>query len=145
MTDASGRRPAVKVDGYVRRASDAAHSARTAWEVRQWIERRGWRLARLHVDVAPTRSALREAIGRVQSRETNGLVVTTLSQLAGTDQEAVVALERIHAAGGIFVSVRDHLDLSTPAGRRRHRRLLAGLERGSSGERDAAPGPRPAR
>jgi DNA invertase Pin-like site-specific DNA recombinase len=91
----------------------------------RWIERRGWRVARLHEDVPPARSGLREAIGRVQSRETDGMVAARLTQLGGTLHDALATVERIQAAGGIFVSVHDRLDLSTPAGRRRHRHLLA--------------------
>jgi Resolvase, N terminal domain len=126
--DAPGWRRPVVVDGYLRRASDAATASGDRREVLGWIDRRGWRLAQFHEDVSPARSGLREAIGRVQSRETGGVVAIGLTHLGRTLEEALTAVERIHAAGGLFVSVHDGLDLSTAAGRRRHRRLLTTLE-----------------
>jgi hypothetical protein len=126
--DVPGRRSPVVVDGYLRRASDATTASRDRREVRRWIERRGWSLARLHEDLPTTRSGLGEAIARVQSREIAGVVTVGLTHLGRTLLEALTTVERIHAAGGLFASVHDGLDLSTAAGRRRHRRLLATLE-----------------
>ncbi len=129
--DVPGRRRPVVVDAYLRRASDATTASRDRREVRRWIERRGWKLARLHEDLPTARSGLGEAIARVQSRETAGVVTVGLTHLGRTLPEVLSTVERIHAAGGLFASVHDGLDLSTAAGRRRHRGLLSTVESGS--------------
>jgi DNA invertase Pin-like site-specific DNA recombinase len=60
---------------------------------------------------------LAEALQRVESHETDGLVVTRLTHLGRSLEDALAAIERIQAAGGRFVSVCDAIDLSTPTGR----------------------------
>jgi DNA invertase Pin-like site-specific DNA recombinase len=95
--------------------------------------RRGWRVGRLFEESADTlpadrRSLLREAVERVESRESDGLVVARFKDLGSSFAEAVAVLERIQAAGGSFVSVCDGIDLGASNGRTILRLLLSVLE-----------------
>lgn len=74
-------------------------------------------------------SQLREAVERVESRESDGLVVARLRNLGSSLEEAVAVLERIRAAGGAFVSVCDGIDLSGSHGCLVMRLLLSVLDR----------------
>ena len=71
------------------------------------------------------RTALDQALARVESRESSGIVVTRLHRIGASLGEALDTIERIQAAGGTFVSVRDGIDLSTPGGRLVLRVLLS--------------------
>jgi hypothetical protein len=71
------------------------------------------------------RTRLSAALERVESRQSDGLVVAGLKHLGLSLDEAVAALERISAAGGRFVSISDGIDLGTPTGRTVLRLLLA--------------------
>jgi DNA invertase Pin-like site-specific DNA recombinase len=73
-------------------------------------------------------SRLRQALERVESRESDGLVVARFKNLGSSLEEAVAVLERIQAAGGRFVSVCDGIDLAAPNGRAILRLLLSVLE-----------------
>jgi DNA invertase Pin-like site-specific DNA recombinase len=69
--------------------------------------------------------SLTTALERVESRETDGLIVARFSHLGATLDDALAAIERIHAAGGRFASVADGIDLDTPNGRLLLRLLLS--------------------
>jgi DNA invertase Pin-like site-specific DNA recombinase len=112
------------VDGYVRVAeggtSAARHAAVTRWKIADWTRARGWRLGRLFEDGADDGGGARslsDALARVESHESDGLVVARVDQIGHSLPEVLAAIERIEAAGGAFASVLDGLDLSTPAGR----------------------------
>ena len=99
-------------------------------QISRWADRHGWRLARIVEEpvVAGSRRrrvGLREALERVESRESDGIVVARLNRFGGSLDEALDAIERIQAAGGTFVSVCDGVDLGTPAGRLILRLLLS--------------------
>jgi DNA invertase Pin-like site-specific DNA recombinase len=65
---------------------------------------------------------------RVESGESDGLVVIELRQLGESLADILRAIERIQAAGGAFASVRDGIDLSTPTGRLIARVLVSLVE-----------------
>ena len=97
------------------------------------VSRRGWRVGRLFEERADVRPAdrcslLGEALERVESRESDGLVVARLRNLGSSLEEAVAVLERIQAAGGRFVSVCDGIDLGASNGHSILRLLLSVLE-----------------
>ncbi|MDQ6732428.1 MAG: recombinase family protein [Actinomycetota bacterium] len=113
------------VDGYVRTGSQGPWStARSSVDRRRitnWTAVRGWRLARIFEDRAPGHRenpgpGLRDALGRIESGESDGIVTTSLDQIGDSLGEVLDALERIQAAGGTFASVGDGIDLSTAAG-----------------------------
>ncbi len=122
------------VDGYVRMcgggALSAAATAIQRSQIVDWTARRGWRVGQILEEAPPICSAtarpqLQRALGRVESGESDGIVITQLNQIGGTLEYALAAVERIQAAGGTFVSVRDGIDLSTPTGRLILRLLLS--------------------
>jgi DNA invertase Pin-like site-specific DNA recombinase len=95
--------------------------------------RRGWRVGRLFEEpadarLADRRSLLRDALERVESRESDGLVVARFKNLGSSLEDAVAALERIQAAGGRFVSVCEGIDLGGSTGYPILRLLLSVLE-----------------
>ncbi len=65
----------------------------------------------------PDRPLLVNAIERVERGESEGLVVSKLDRFGRSLVDGVTAIDRIQAAGGVFVSVEDGLDLSTDTGR----------------------------
>jgi len=71
------------------------------------------------------RPALDQALARVESRESDGVVVARLQDLGSSLGDALRAIERIQAAGGTFVSVCDGIDLGTATGRLILRLLLS--------------------
>jgi DNA invertase Pin-like site-specific DNA recombinase len=126
----------VLVDGYIK--LDPTAPATVGWlqrrQVADWAARRSWRLGHLFSETvdqaraAGGRSLLRAAFERVCSGESNGIVVVTLAHLGDSLADALCCVERIVAAGGAFVSVRDGIDLSTPTGRQMYRLLIAVCE-----------------
>jgi len=88
--------------------------------ITQWVEHRGWLLGRMHDE-----SSLAEAIERIESRESDGLVVARVSHLGSSLEDALAAIERIQAAGGRFISLCERIDLDTPAGKQILRILLS--------------------
>ncbi|MGA8746449.1 MAG: recombinase family protein [Solirubrobacterales bacterium] len=63
------------------------------------------------------RPLLRRAIGRVESGESEGIVVAKFDRFARSVVDGLRSIARIEAAGGTFVSVEDGVDLSTPTGK----------------------------
>lgn len=123
------------VEGYVSaQVHERVGSSYWSWIERRriafWAAARGWRLAgmleeeRIGGSVGG-RTVLDAALERVESGETDGLVVARLSHVGASLDEALRAIERVQAAGGTFVSVCDHIDLSTANGRQIVRILSA--------------------
>jgi hypothetical protein len=102
-----------------------ASAASERWRLATWTNRRGWRLASIVEEQASPRhgargEGLRDAVARVTSRDSDGIVVPNLAHLAASSQDALLVLELILAAGGVFASIDERLDLSTASGRRRY-------------------------
>jgi DNA invertase Pin-like site-specific DNA recombinase len=121
------------VDGYVRPSGPTRYAAREAavqrWQIEHWAAARGWRLGHVFEEAATREAAtsmprLGEALDRIESRESDGIVVARLNQVGESLGEVLGRLERIEAAGGTFASVGDAIDLSTPTGRLMLRLLL---------------------
>jgi hypothetical protein len=59
-------------------------------------------------------------VARVTSSDSDGLVVPNLAHLAASPHDALLVIEVILAAGGVFASIDERLDPSTVSGRRRY-------------------------
>ena len=68
---------------------------------------------------------LMHALGRIEDGLTNGLVVSTLDRFGRSLLDGLAMIERIRAAGGIFVAVEDGFDLDTDTGQLVLRIMLA--------------------
>ena len=91
-------------------------------ELREFVERRGWQIAGEYVDRGVSgskdrRPALDQMITAAQSRKFDVLLVWKLDRFARSLKHLVNALAEFEALGIAFVSLRDNLDLTTPAGR----------------------------
>lgn len=63
------------------------------------------------------RPVLEQAIARVESGQSDGLVVSELDRFGRSLVDGLAAIERIQRAGGTFASVNNGFDLSTDTGR----------------------------
>jgi DNA invertase Pin-like site-specific DNA recombinase len=122
------------MDGYVSSGADRPLDPNASWvqrgRIAGWARRRGRRVARMFEERAQNgsldaRPVLDQALARVESRESDGVVVARLQDLGSSLGEALRAIERVQAAGGTFVSVCDGIDLGTATGRLILRLLLS--------------------
>jgi DNA invertase Pin-like site-specific DNA recombinase len=66
---------------------------------------------------ASDRVLLMEAVGRIETGISDGLVVARLSRFGRSFEDGVALIGRIQKAGGTLISVREGFDLGTPTGR----------------------------
>jgi DNA invertase Pin-like site-specific DNA recombinase len=133
-------RTAKRVDGYVRvsrvggRDGDSFISPSVQREaIEEWTARQGFRLLEVFEELdesgsRPDRPLLEQAIARIESGGSSGLVVWRVDRFGRSLADGVRTIERIRAAGGTFFSVADGLDISTDAGRLVLRILLSVAE-----------------
>lgn len=86
-----------------------------------WASTMGYEIAEIREDLDvsggdPNRKNLTELVERVERGELDGLVVATLDRFARSISHAIALIDRIHKAGGRFVSVADGFDTKTPYG-----------------------------
>jgi DNA invertase Pin-like site-specific DNA recombinase len=90
-------------------------------EMRRYVASRGWTIANEYVDYVSGSRESRPALDRLLSdarrRRFDILLVWKLDRFARSLKFLVVTLAELGALGVAFVSLRDNLDLSTPAGR----------------------------
>jgi DNA invertase Pin-like site-specific DNA recombinase len=91
-------------------------------ELREFVERRGWQITGEYVDRGVSgskdrRPALGQMMVAAQGRKFDVLLVWKLDRFARSPKHLVNALAEFEALGIAFVSLRDNLDLTTPAGR----------------------------
>lgn len=107
---------ALIVEGYVRRPGLRTGSSDADFTLFQSAAaRRGWRLARVLRENCGS-DRLDEALRRIESGESDGLVVAQLPDLGRSLREAVAAIDRIRAAGGTLLSVGDRIELGPDTG-----------------------------
>lgn len=107
-----------------------------------WAELNEYEVSGVHVDAgisaarADNRPALQEALDDVCERR-GALVVYSLSRLARSTQDAISIAERLDKAGADLVSLSEHIDTTTAAGKMIFRMLavLAEFERDQIAER----------
>src|SRR5215468_9851042 len=90
-------------------------------ELREYIERRGWTVAGEYVDMASgakdSRPELNRLLADVHKRKCDVVLAWKLDRWGRSLRHLVNSLAELEARGVAFVSLRDNLDLSTPAGR----------------------------
>src|SRR2546425_4859793 len=75
------------------------------------------------------RPSLREAVEGVEGRKYAGIIVAYLSRLGRNVREQLQVWDRVEAAGGRIIVVRERIDTSTPSGRYIRTILAANDER----------------
>jgi DNA invertase Pin-like site-specific DNA recombinase len=90
-------------------------------ELREYCERRGWIIAGEYVDMVSgskdSRPELNRLLTDVHQRKCDAVLVWKLDRWGRSLRHLVNSLAELEARGVAFVSLRDNLDLSTPAGR----------------------------
>jgi DNA invertase Pin-like site-specific DNA recombinase len=91
-------------------------------EIREYAARRGWQIAGEYVDLGvsgskASRPQLDRMIRDAHMRRYDAVVVWKLDRLGRSLKHLVTTIEDLAAYGVSFVSLRDNMDLSTPAGR----------------------------
>jgi DNA invertase Pin-like site-specific DNA recombinase len=124
-----GEAVGLLLDGYVRVSTvrDRGGESFISPEVQRaqiegWIGLNGMRVGRVFEELNESggradRPKLLEAIERVERGESDGIVVAKLDRFGRSLIDGLAKIERISQAGGLFASVQDGLDLSTPTGK----------------------------
>src|SRR5215472_4035507 len=91
-------------------------------ELREYAAKRGWLVAGEFVDVGvsgskDSRPQLDTMMQLAKARKIDVIAVWKLDRFGRSLRHLVDSLEELKAVGCAFVSLRDNLDLSTPAGR----------------------------
>jgi DNA invertase Pin-like site-specific DNA recombinase len=91
-------------------------------ELREYAQRRGWEVAGEYVDLGvsgskDSRPELNQMMADAHARRFDGIAVWKLDRLGRSLKHLVTTIEDLQAYSVSFVSLRDNLDLSTPAGR----------------------------
>lgn len=90
-------------------------------ELREYASRRGWQVIGEYVDrtsgAKESRPALNRLMNDAQRRKFDLVAVWKIDRFGRSLKHLVNALAEFESLGVAFVSLRDNLDLSTPAGR----------------------------
>jgi len=90
-------------------------------ELREYAARRGWHVIGEYVDrasgIKESRPALNRLMTNARRRKFDMIAVWKIDRFGRSLKHLVNALAELEAVGVAFVSLRDNLDLSTPAGR----------------------------
>lgn len=110
-------------------------------ELREYAARRGWEVISEYVDYASGAKDSRPSLNRLMSdarrRKFDVIAVWKLDRFGRSLRHLVNSMAEFEALGIAFVSLRDNLDLSTPAGRLMFQIIgaMAEFERGLIAER----------
>lgn len=91
-------------------------------ELEEFAQARGWQLVDSYIDAGvrgaeDSRPELNRLMADAHRRRFDGVLVWKLDRFGRSLRHLVDALAELEAQGVAFVSLRDNLDLSTPAGR----------------------------
>lgn len=116
------------MDGYIRvsrrmgRKGPAYISIPVQQEaIRRWADYRGIEIVKWHIDEdesggTQNRPGLRDAMRRIEAKETEGLACWRLNRFARNVAGAITDVERIHAAGAHLALVEEQIDPTGPFG-----------------------------
>src|SRR5258707_1680839 len=91
-------------------------------ELREYCQRRGWEIAGQVVDVGvsgskDSRPQLNRLVADAHRRKLDGILVWKLDRFGRSLKHLVNALAEFESLGVAFISLKESLDLTTPAGR----------------------------
>jgi len=91
-------------------------------ELREYCERRGWKISREYVDRGisgsrESRPELDQLMVDARRRQFDALAVWKIDRLGRSLKHLVMTLAELDSLGVAFISLKDNLDLSTPSGR----------------------------
>jgi DNA invertase Pin-like site-specific DNA recombinase len=90
-------------------------------ELKEYAGRRGWPVVAEFIDHASGAKESRPALNRLmldaRQRKFDAVLVWKIDRFGRSLKHLVNSLAELEAVGVAFVSLRDHLDLSTPSGR----------------------------
>lgn len=91
-------------------------------ELREYANRRGWQIIAEYIDedisgAKESRPALNRLLTDARQRKLDAVLVWKLDRFGRSLKHLVNTLADLEALGVAFVSVRDNIDLTTPAGR----------------------------
>ena len=119
----------MKLDGYIRvsriagRSGDSFISPKIQRERIEGIAAAGGhKIVKWHEDLdrsgaSDDRPGFQLALERIESGQSDGIVVAKLDRFSRSVRDAAIALQRIEDAGGAFISAEDSMDTTTPMGR----------------------------
>ena len=128
---------ALQLDAYIRvsrvggRSGESFISTAAQRErIAKFADAKGFRIAEWHEELdqpgsRADRPKLQEALSRIDTGATGGIIVAKLDRFARSVADAAIAIRRIHEAGGQLVSVEDGFDSTTPMGRFATNMILA--------------------
>ncbi len=109
-------------------------------EVRQYATRKGWTLVATYSDVASgareDRTDFRRLVADATRGKFEGVIVQRFDRAARSVKQLVETLDHLRRCRVAFVSIKEDVDTSTPAGELifhshgRHRPVRAGADRG---------------
>jgi len=109
----------VLLDAYIRvsqvagrRGESFISPALQLEQIERWLRVNGARLGRIFEELdesggRPDRPLLEEALARVESGHSDGIIVAKLDRFGRSVQHGLAAIARIEQAGGVFVSVQE--------------------------------------
>src|SRR5262245_40386216 len=121
-TQSLSDKPTVAIYARVSTLNHGQDASLQTRELRDYCERRGWTVAREYVDAGVSgakdrRPELDQLMADAHRRSFDAVLVWKLDRFGRSLRHLVNALAELEARGVAFVSLRDNLDLSTPAGR----------------------------
>ena len=112
----------VAIYARVSTANNGQDPALQTHELREYAERRGWKIVREYVDRGfsgskDSRPALNELLAAVHQRKCDVVLVWKLDRLSRSLKDVLHIMERIAQAAAGFQSITENIDTTTPAGR----------------------------
>ena len=112
----------TRVALYIRVSTFEQHPEMQLNSLREYAAARGWQIVGEFIDEGvsgsrESRPALNRLMADAKQRKFDCLLVWKLDRFARSLKHLVCALDEFNSLGVAFVSLRDNLDLSTPAGR----------------------------
>lgn len=112
----------MRVATYVRVSTADQHVENQAEELQRYVAARGWVLTREFADAgvsgaAQSRPGLDELLREAKRRRFDAVLVWSLDRLGRNLKHLITLLDEFQALGIAFISLKEGLDWTTPAGR----------------------------